>query len=264
VNELNRPPFSPRVVVGFVLIALGILFTLDTFNIIDAGSIVDYWPLVLIIPGVSSLVWPRKHADRFWGAVLVAVGTLLLLRNLGVFWFRLRHLWPIILVALGVYLIWRALEARRNPDGIPDPGSAVGQRIHDGAIAGLQPTSALREPAAAGVGERLDEFAMFGGGDRMLRSKSFRGGNVTAIMGGFEIDLRDADIAGEAARIEVFVIMGGIDLKVPENWTVVLDVTPFMGGADYNSRNRRAPAEGPPKVLTVSGFVFMGGVEVKH
>ena len=105
---------------------------------------------------------------------------------------------------------------------------------------------------------------MFGGGDRMIRSRAFRGGNLTAIMGGFDIDLRDADIAGDAARIEVFVMMGGIDLKVPENWTVVMDVTPFMGGADYNPRNRRAPAEGPQKVLTVSGFVFMGGVEVKH
>ena len=266
MNEPSRPPFSPRVVVGFVLIALGILFTLDTFDIIDAGSIIDYWPLVLIIPGVSSLVWPRKHADRFWGAVLVAVGTLLLLRNLGFFWFRFRHLWPV-----------DPRRPRRLPDlAGPRGPEEPGWRSEPGSGSVRRPAHPRRRdrgPAAdervaragaGGVGERLDEFAMFGGGDRMLRSRSFRGGNVTAIMGGFDIDLRDADIAGDAARIEVFVIMGGIDLKVPENWTVVMDVTPFMGGADYNSRNRRAPAEGPQKVLTVSGFVFMGGVEVKH
>ena len=47
MNELQRPPFSPRVLAGFVLVALGILFTLDSFHIVDAGSIGDYWPLVL-------------------------------------------------------------------------------------------------------------------------------------------------------------------------------------------------------------------------
>lgn len=260
MNDLQRPPFSPRVVAGLVLVALGILFTLDSFGLVDAGSIGDYWPLFLILPGFASLVWPRKHADRFWGAVLVAVGTLLLLRNLGIIWVRLRHIWPVVLVALGVYLIWRALEARRAPDG--GRGEAVGRRAHDGAIAGLEATSGLREPAAPG-GDRLDEFAMFGGGDRMIRSRAFRGGTVTAIMGGFDIDLRDAEIAGDAARIEVFIMMGGVDLKVPENWNVVLDVTPFMGGADYRPGNRR-PAEGPQKVLTVSGFVFMGGIDVKQ
>ena len=261
MNEMPRP-LSPRIVAGIVLIGLGVLFTLDSFGLIDAGSIIDYWPLVLIIPGIVSLLWPRKHADRFWGAILIGIGTLLLLRNLDLVWFRFRHVWPFILVALGVYLIWRALEARRYPDG--EPADAAGRRAHDGAMAGLQATSELREPSPPIGGERLDEFAMFGGGDRMVRSKSFRGGSVTAIMGGFDIDLRDAEIGGDAARIEVFVIMGGIDMKVPENWTVVLDITPFMGGADYNARNRRAPAEGPQKVLTVSGFVFMGGVEVKH
>ncbi len=261
MNEIRRPPFSPRVAAGFVLIALGILFTLDSFGVIDAGSLGDYWPLILIVPGFASLAWPRKHADRFWGAILVAIGTLLLLRNLDIVWVSFRHVWPVVLVALGIYLIWRALEARRSPDG--GPGSAIGERAHDGAIAGLDATRGLRETATSG-GDRLEEFAMFGGGDRMVRSRAFRGGTVTAIMGGFDIDLRDADIAGDATRIEVFVMMGGIDLKVPESWTVVLDITPFMGGADYRPGSRRSPGEGPQKVLTVSGFVFMGGVDVKH
>ncbi len=260
MNE-RKPPVSVSIITGVVLIALGALFTLSSFGVIYAGSLIDYWPLVLVVPGFVSFVWPRKHADRFWGVILMAVGGLLLLRNLDLVWFRFRHVWPVVLLALGVFLIWRALEARRSPGG--GSGNAIGQRAHDGVIAGLDASRELREPAALG-GDRLDEFAIFGGGDRMLRSRSFRGGNVTAIMGGFDIDLRDAEIEGAEARIEVFVIMGGVDLKVPESWTVVMDVTPFMGGADYNPRNRRAHAEGPQKVLTVSGFVFMGGVEVKH
>jgi hypothetical protein len=265
MNEPTRPSISPSVVAGIVLIALGVLFTLSSFDVIDAGSLGDYWPLFLMVPGFISFVWPRKNADRFWGAILFGVGGLLLLRNLGIIWIRFRHVWPVVLLALGVYLIWRALEGRRPAGG---PGTGPGGSVHDGAIAGLDGGSGVRAMEISGPGspggDRLDEFAVFGGGDRMLRSKSFRGGNVTAIMGGFDIDLRDADIAGDSARIEMFVLMGGVDLKVPEGWTVVLDVTPFMGGADYSAKNRRPPAEGPEKVLTVSGFVCMGGIEVRH
>src|SRR5262245_7186905 len=266
MNEPTRPPVSPSVIAGVVLIGLGVLFTLSSFDVIDAGSIGDYWPLFLMVPGFISFVWPRKNADRFWGAVLLGIGTLFLLRNLGIIWIRFRHVWPVVLLAFGAYLIWRALEGRRAIGAGPagdGPGRHIGMRAHDGAIAGVQATSGLREPVSPG-GDRLDEFAIFGGGDRMIRSQSFRGGNVTAIMGGFDIDLRDAQIDGDSARIEMFVMMGGVDLKVPDTWTVVLDVTPFMGGADYNPRDRRTPVEGPQKVLTVSGFVFMGGIEVKH
>jgi predicted membrane protein len=263
MNEPRRPPVSPSVVAGIVLIALGILFTLSSFDVIDAGSLGDYWPLFLMVPGFISFVWPRKNADRFWGAILLGVGSLFLLRNLGIIWIRFRHVWPVVLLALGVYLIWRALEGRRPTGGSGGPGIDMGPADPGGVIAGIDAPGGLRAPESAG-GERLDEFAVFGGGDRMLRSQNFRGGNVTAIMGGFDIDLRDADIAGDSARIEMFVLMGGVDLKVPESWTVVIDVTPFMGGADYSPKNRRPPAEGPTKVLTVSGFVCMGGIEVRH
>jgi predicted membrane protein len=273
MNEPRRPPLSPSIIAGVVLIGLGVLFTLSSFGVIYAGALIDYWPLVLIIPGFVSLVWPRKHADRLWGVILMAVGGLLLLRNLDLVWFRFRHVWPIILVVFGVYLVWRAMEGRRlsggdGGPGTPGSGGGIGGGVQVGVIGGLDATSGLRAPEFAGPSsfrdDRLDEFAVFGGGDRMLRSRSFRGGNVTAIMGGFDIDLRDADIAGDSARIEMFVLMGGVDLKVPENWTVVIDVTPFMGGADYSAGSRRPPAEGQTKVLTVTGFVCMGGIEVRH
>ncbi len=223
-------------------------------------SIGDYWPLFLIVPGVASLAWPRKNADRLWGVILIAVGTLFLLRNLDIVWISVRHVWPVVLVAIGVYLVWRAIDSRSQP---PSGGDSVGQRVHDGTMAGLEASRDLRTPVSS-AGDVLNEFAMFGGGDRTIRSPAFRGGTVTAIMGGFDIDLRDAVMAGDSARIEVFVMMGGIDLKVPESWRVVIDVTAFMGGANYRKRGQQPPTEGPQKVLTVSGFVFMGGVDVKH
>src|SRR5262245_50983726 len=139
MNERQRPPVSPTVIAGFVLIALGVLFTLSSFDVIDAGSIGDYWPLFLVVPGFISFTWPRKSSDRFWGLVLLSIGTLLLLRNLGLLWFRFRHVWPLFLLAFGAYLIWKALEGRRTAEGGggSGPSGGIGQRAHDGAIAGI-------------------------------------------------------------------------------------------------------------------------------
>ena len=267
MNGCGRSRFAPGLVAGIVLTALGSLFVLDSFGVLDAGNLLDYWPLFLILPGLAHILWPRKHADRFWGAILVGIGTLLLLRNLNVFWISFRHVWPIVLVSLGLYLVWRAKGPREGELGEPGAGGGgndAGRRAHDGAMAGLEATRDWRGPAPPSSADRLSEFAMFGGGDRMIRSQAFRGGSVTAIMGGFDIDMRDAQMAGDAATLDVFIAMGGIDLKVPESWTVVLDVTPFMGGANYRKAGQPPPPDAPRKVLTITGFVFMGGVDVKH
>ncbi|HEX4441898.1 MAG TPA: DUF5668 domain-containing protein [Thermoanaerobaculia bacterium] len=275
MHTCGRSRFAPGLIAGLVITALGTLFVLDSFGVVDAGTLFDYWPLFLILPGLAHLIWPRKSADRLWGAILAGVGTLLLLRNLNIFWISFRHVWPAILVLLGVFLVWRSRGPRPGQptdpgalggSGGPGGGDALGQRAHDGAMAGLAATRDWRGPGPPPPGlDTISEFAMFGGGDRMIRSRAFRGGTVTAIMGGFDIDMRDADMAGDAATIEIFVAMGGIDLKVPESWAVVIDVTPFMGGASYRKRGQEPPPAGlPRKVLTITGFVFMGGIDIKH
>src|SRR5262249_58753156 len=102
------------------------LFVLDSFGVLDAGNLLDYWPLFLILPGLGHLFWPRKHGDRFWGAILTAIGTLLLLRNLNVFWISFHHVWPIVLVLLGVFLLWRAKGPRPGQPGQSGPSDESG------------------------------------------------------------------------------------------------------------------------------------------
>jgi hypothetical protein len=53
---------------------------------------------------------------------------------------------------------------------------------------------------------------------------------------------------------------GGIELKVPETWTVINKVTPFMGGVDDKTHQ---PATSEHR-LTIRGLVVMGGIEIKN
>jgi hypothetical protein len=96
---------------------------------------------------------------------------------------------------------------------------------------------------------------------REFRSSSdrLRSGNVTAFMGGAEIDLRHASIV-DGARLSLRAFMGGIDILVPDAWRVEVTESVFLGGIV----NRTAPdsvADDAP-LLVIDAVITMGGVEI--
>ena len=96
---------------------------------------------------------------------------------------------------------------------------------------------------------------------RKITSQRFRGGEVVAIMGGGDLDLRSARMAEGVARLELNLLMGGINLFVPEDWIVEIRGTPLLGGVDDQSRRPVGPPAGR---LIVSGVVLMSSVTVKN
>jgi hypothetical protein len=90
-------------------------------------------------------------------------------------------------------------------------------------------------------------------------SLDFRGGEITAIMGGVELDLRGATIQSEAV-LNVFSVWGGIVLRVPNDWTIVNNGIAIMAGID----DQTVPAMNSGKRLIVKGYAIMAGVEIKN
>jgi len=243
-----------RLVMGGLLIFVGVLFTLDNFGIVRAGDLFQYWPLLLVGAGLTKILQSRQSEHRTAGFILLAVGVIFLLRTFDVVWFRVRDLWPLLFVVVGGLLIWRA--ARRRT-----PGETPGERALAGAREGLAASRAQQE-GPVDAGSVLNEFAFMGGGERVVRSQDFRGGEVTAILGGFEIDLRGAGIVGDSATIEVFAFWGGIELRVPEDWNVAVHGTPILGAVVNSAKAGIGTV--PSKTLVVRGTAVMGGVEVKN
>jgi len=102
---------------------------------------------------------------------------------------------------------------------------------------------------------------VWAGIERKVSSLDFRGGDVTAIMGGAEIDLRPARMPAGRAVVDVTVMWGGVDLYVPEDWQVTVEALPLMAGIEDGTR---APAGEVRGHLVVRGVVLMGGVEIKN
>ena len=75
---------------------------------------------------------------------------------------------------------------------------------------------------------------------------------MTSIMGGTQLDLRQATMApGEEAVIDVFAVMGGAIVRIPEGWIVDVQATSVMGGIKDQRRGNRenGPRKVSPKTL---------------
>jgi hypothetical protein len=105
----------------------------------------------------------------------------------------------------------------------------------------------------------FDDSAFLGGVVRKYSSANFRKGQAEAIMGGIDLDFRDATIEGDEARLDVTAIMGGVKIRVPRTWIVVNRVTPILGGVDDNTDS----VDGN-KRLVIEGTVLMGGLDIKN
>lgn len=92
------------------------------------------------------------------------------------------------------------------------------------------PASAAEPPARA-AGTRW-VIGIMGGGDRKGRWSLARRCRVVNVMGGADLDLRDALVEGTMSEITVVSVMGGSDIVVPEGVEVELGGFALMGGND--------------------------------
>jgi predicted membrane protein len=226
---------TPQVVLGIIIVLIGVVFTLDNMDILYAHDYLRYWPALLVLYGLSKLVQPGSAPGRFSGIIFTLIGGALLLDRLDVFAFRLWDFWPLIIIVIGLSMIWRTF-------------SRSGRSPHDIAV-------------SEDSGATISGVAFMSGFKRNSNTQNFMGGELTAIMGGCEIDLRQASMKDGEAVIDVFAFWGGIELKVPLDWSVVIEATPLLGGFEDKTRS---PQGGSAKRLIIKGYAIMGGFEVTN
>lgn len=232
-----------QVFMGVLVIAVGLLFFLDNLDIIDVHDALAFWPLIFIVAGVAKLLDTTTPNGHLTGLAGIGVGGTMILHRLGIIYFSWRAAWPLVLIAVGALVVYRAMS---------------GHRWAGGGVAILDDKDKLQGTPDAQA-QTVDVTAVLGGFERGVHTQDFRGGEVTAVMGGCSLDMRGASMTGEAV-LHVFAFWGGVTLKVPPDWAVVLQGTPIMGGFDEKTV---APPNNS-KRLVVRGYAIMGGVEVRN
>ncbi|TLM99132.1 MAG: hypothetical protein FDZ75_00800, partial [Actinobacteria bacterium] len=107
---------SGGVTAGIVLITIGVIFLAAQF--LPGVAWFNLWPLIIVVAGLIQAFTPGREGwsvtKMFDGFVTVTIGLVFLAVTMGAVgwnvWWRVLTLWPVLLIALGLDLLGKALH----------------------------------------------------------------------------------------------------------------------------------------------------------
>jgi predicted membrane protein len=218
-------------VFGLLVVGLGCIWLLHNFGMINdsAWDLIISWQMLLIAIGIINVA---NDSSRGMGWILIAIGGFFLISEAYDLPASLSHVfWPALLIVIGLTLIFGTSKLFHRRNFTVSKGE-----------------------------DFIEEVAIFGGGDRNVNSKSFRGGKLVSIFGGSKVDLTKVELAPGHVEIEIVSIFGGSTLLIPTDWNVKLEVFNIFGG--YGDKRIRGQVDFN-KTIVVKGVAIFGGGEIK-
>lgn len=225
--------FDKRLFFGLILFVVGLVILGSNFNIIpwNVRRVLINWRMIIIVVGILMLA---SNHNKGFGVLLILLGGFLYTPFLFHFPFQFREVfWPMVLIGVGVLLIMRRGTF----------GEHKYMNLSDNYI---------------------DDTSIFGGGDVQVKTDRFKGGRITSIFGGSNINLQHAKLAPGTNVIDIFAMFGGSKFIIPSDWKVKIDVMSIFGG--FSDKRYVTPPDhhvDNDKLLVIKGVMLLGGGEIK-
>jgi len=241
-NEVKNPEHRSfrKSAFAVVIILAGCVLLLFNIGFISSElkHIILSWQMLLIVIGLISLLSSDNHTP---GYVLISIGGIFLLPE--IFDMRVSHLIvPAILIAIGIIILFKRMPARHVP---PAPG-----------------TQATPHTAYTFDNGYVHEENFFSGSKQRFDQEVFRGGNISCVFGGSELDLTRTTLPEGNNVLEITAIFGGITLVVPCDWKIILRTTSIFGGFTDKRIHVKEGAD-TNRILLIKGSTIFGGGEIK-
>jgi hypothetical protein len=266
-GDMNTPskPTPPRthgrLWAGLFLLLVGGVLLLEQFGF-PLPDWLFTWQMLLIAIGFFVGL---RHNFRGGGWMIpILIGGYFLMRDHYPEFPLNRFLWPGILIFVGLMIILAPRKRWWNDDMHRDWHREWRRqwKEHRHKYGHSQGPTVFSGGQTYSSGEDfIDSTAIFGGVHKKIVSKNFKGGDVTSIMGGTELDLSQADFTG-VARLDITQIMGGTKIIVPAHWEVRSEVTALFAG--YEDKRQQPAVSNPDKVLLLVGTSLFAGVELRN
>jgi len=221
---------------GVILILLALVIFAKIFNLLPYGvwHAIISWEMLLVAIGLLSLINNRSVIP---GLILISLGLYFgAMHYFDLPYYFRQIFWPSLILLVGVYLIIAPPRIFRSSKRLNQEGDNR---------------------------DFIDEVAVFGGGDRIITSQSFKGGRLLSIFGGSKVNLMNARLAEGPQIIDTLSVFGGSTIVVPASWTVKVEVVGIFGG--FSDKRERVPniVYDQHTMLVVKGLAIFGGGEVK-
>jgi predicted membrane protein len=225
---------SNRVLIGVILVLAGLFLVMRNTGFFPdfIDHVIFSWPMLLVCIGV---VMTLGATEKTAGVIVMAVGGFFMIPLLFRETFHMYDMfWPSIFIIIGIIFI----VTKRKGWNIHSTQGVIGD-------------------------DYIDYVNVFSGGERQIVSQNFRGGKISAVFGGIELDLTKAKLAPGRNDLELACVFGGATIIVPDNWYVTIEVTPVLGG--FSDSRKIAPGRSleTSSQLVIKGAVIFGGGEVK-
>jgi predicted membrane protein len=246
-----------RIWAGLFVVAIGAVLLLDQMGF-PLPDWLFTWPVLLIVIGLFAGLRRCFRGGGGW-MILILIGAFFLMQENFPSLPIHRFLWPGILIFIGLVIIisprrrWR-MRGEWGHDWERHRWDR--HRWNKGSYSGF---SSTKEGYSSE--DFIDSTAIFGGVHKKVVSKNFKGGDITSLMGGTEIDLTQADFTG-TVRLDVTQIMGGTKIIVPPHWEVRSEVSAVFAG--FEDKRQQPAVTNPNKVLILDGTSIFGGIELRN
>jgi predicted membrane protein len=223
-----------RAIIGVILVLVGLCLVLRNTGFFPdfIDHVVFSWPMLLVAIG---LVMTLGAAEKTSGVIVMAVGGFFLIPMIFRETFHAYNMfWPSIFIIIGVIFIF---TKRRGWNAVASKGM-----IGD---------------------DYIDYVNVFSGGERQIVSENFKGGRISAVFGGMELDLTKAKLSPGRNDLEIACVFGGATLIVPDDWNISIEVTPVLGGFSDSRKLIPGRTIDTTRQLVIKGAVVFGGGEIK-
>lgn len=229
---------------GALIILIGSLFLAR-----EMGYFIPHWVFswktLLITIG---LFVGFKHGFRGFGwLVPIFIGSTFLLRDHYHMYQFSHYLFPIAVIVIGLWVLLRPHRSNRHR-----------MRKFNRHVKWKRD---FKFESSGDVDDYIDASAVFGSLNKNIISKNFKGGEVSSVFGGAEINLTQADITG-TVELEVNAVFGGTKLIVPSNWEVNSKLDSVFGSVE-DKRAIYKDVTPSGKILVLKGAAVFGGIEIK-
>lgn len=239
-----------KLTAGTLIIAFGVLFLLK-----ELGMHIPHWVFSTgtILMAIGLVILAKHKFKTVAGYLFIIIGKFLLLSELYPDVVKMNVIWPLIVIIIGLSIL---LSPKRRFSR--DHHRFNHWRQHHAPQDCAPPTPDLLNVSQD---DFIDAVSIFGGVQKNVVSKQFRGADIVTIFGGNEINLSQADFS-EQIVMDVTNIFGGTTLTVPNNWEIKSEVITIFGGIEDKRPVRPQENEASPKVVLLKGTCMFGGIEI--
>ena len=278
MNNYTKPRNDGSIAFGVIILGIGIILLFRRLGLYIPDWVLT-WPMILIALGTYTLI--SQQFKSFFGSVVLFIGVYFLLKrefdlDLGID----QYIWPVGLIALGIYLItqkkkehkamddirknWEATRKKKTQSSNPETTESA-EVVEDANPSqegsSKAPDSGFVRATGTAFMDRINESVIFSGVNRKLMTKNFQGGKATVLFGGLDLDLTQVDFTG-IATLDLEVGFGGVKLIIPPHWDVRTEVSNIAAGLE-DKRMFREGGVDPNKVLILKGTLLFSGLEIK-